>query len=198
MGMLEIALALFFIANPVGGVPVFVSLVKDFDFRKQKIILFREALISMALAYFFLFLGEPFVQKILHIDPFAIKIAGGAIVFLISVGMIFPVHTESKGSKVTTEPFVVPIATPLISGAGVFATIVVLSKQAPLAVVSGAIFIAWIAVIAIVVSSAFLQKVLGKRGLIALEQFMGLLLMLMSMELFLGGLHLFMLRIQGV
>lgn len=197
MGLLEIVLALFFMANPIGGVPVFVSLVKDFEFHRQKIILLREALLSMAVAYIFLFLGEPFVQY-LHIDTFSVKIGGGIIVFLISMQMIFPVHTEAKSTKLLTEPFVVPIATPLITGAGTFALIVALSKQAPLLTMSAAIFITWLFVIPIVVGSAFLQKLLGKRGLIALEQLMGMLLMMMSIGLFTGGISLFLSRVHGV
>ena len=76
--------------------------------------------------------------------------------------------------------------------------IVVLSKQAPLAIVCGAIFLAWLVVIAVVVSSAFLQKILGKRGLIALEQLMGLILMMMAVGLFTGGMNLFLARLHGV
>lgn len=197
MGLMEIVLALFFMANPIGGVPVFVSLVKDFEFHRQKIILLREALLSMAIAYLFLFLGEPFVQY-LHIETFSVKIGGGIIVFLLSMQMIFPVHTETKGTKLLSEPFVVPIATPLITGAGSFALIVALSKQAPLLTMSAAIFITWLFVIPIVVGSAFLQKLLGKRGLIAVEQLMGMLLMMMAIGLFTGGISLFLSRVHGV
>lgn len=176
-------------ANPIGNVPVFVSLVKDFEFRHQKWILFREAIFSLVLAYFFLFLGEPFLNTIL-IESYSVSLAGGILVFLIALNMIFPKLPEEKGGKgVSHEPFVVPIATPLISGGGVFALTMILAKQAPVANVSLAILIAWIPVIIIVVGSVYLQKILGKRGLTATEQLMGMLLMMLSVELISRGLH---------
>jgi multiple antibiotic resistance protein len=198
MGILEIALMLFIIANPIGGIPIFVALVKDFDFQRQKVILFREAFFSLILAYFFLFLGEPFL-RVIHIEDFAIRLSGGVIVFLISIQMIFPSHAEGKSSKsLPQEPFMVPIATPLISGAGVFASIIIAAKQAPIGNVALAILIAWIPVFFFVVASAFFQKILGKRGLIAMEQLMGMFLMMISLELFLKGAHMFMARVHGV
>lgn len=183
------ALMLFFMANPIGNVPVFVSLVKDFDFRHQRWILFREAIFSLVLMYIFLFLGEPFLNTIL-IEQYAVELSGGILVFLISLNMIFPVHAEEKGQKAPAkEPFVVPIATPLISGGGCFALTMILAKQAPIANVSLAIILAWIPVIIIVVASAYLQKILGRRGLIAAEQLMGMLLMMLAVGLLLRGLH---------
>ena len=187
----SMALTLFFIANPIGNVPVFVYLTKDFDFRHQRWILFREAIFSLILAYFFLFLGKPFLNTIL-IEQYSVNLAGGILVFLIALNMIFPVHSEEKGSKAAVhEPFVVPISTPLISGGGVFATVLLLATQAPIANVSLAILVAWIPVIIIVVASVYLQKILGRRGLIAVEQFMGMLLMMLSIHMITKGLHTF-------
>ena len=185
----SMALMLFFMANPIGNVPVFVSLVKDFEFRHQRWILFRESIISLVLMYLFLFLGEPFLNTIL-IDQYAVELSGGILVFLIALNMIFPDHSEDSGPKATArEPFVVPIATPLIAGGGCFALTMILAKQAPAANVSLAIIIAWIPVIAIVVASAYLQRILGRRGLVATEQLMGMLLMMLAVGLLLKGLH---------
>ena len=185
----SMALTLFFMANPIGNVPVFVSLVKDFEFRRQRWILFRESIISLALMYIFLFLGEPFLNTIL-IEQYAVELSGGVLVFLIALNMIFPAHTEGSEAKTSErEPFVVPIATPLISGGGCFALTMILAKQAPLANVSLAIILAWIPVIIIVVASSYLQRILGKRGLVAAEQLMGMLLMMMAVGLLLKGLH---------
>ena len=191
LSVTSMALMLFFMANPIGNVPVFVSLVKEFEFHRQRWILFREAVFSLLLAYFFLFLGEPFLNSIL-IEPYTVTLTGGVLVFLISLNMIFPVYTEGKGEKpITREPFIVPIATPLLTGGGCFALILVLAKQAPLANVSLAILLAWIPVILVVVASVYLQKILGKRALIAIEQFMGMLLLMMAIQMLSKGLHNF-------
>jgi multiple antibiotic resistance protein len=186
------ALMLFLICNPMGNIPVFVSLVKDFDFRRQRLILFREALISMALAYFFLVLGESFLNVIV-IQQYSVSLAGGVLVFLISLNMIFPPQPcEGSGSAgALREPFVVPIATPLLSGGGVFATVMVLAKQAPLANVGLAIFVAWIPTLLIVPASVYLQKIVGRRGLIVMEQLMGMVLAILAIKLLVLGLHAF-------
>lgn len=183
------ALMLFLMANPIGNIPIFVSLVKNFEFRHQRWILFRESLFSLVLAYFFLFLGEPFLNTIL-VESYSVSLSGGILVFLISINMIFPPQSEGAGTKISAkEPFVVPISTPLITGGGCFALIMILAKQAPLANVSLAILMAWIPVILIVTASVYLQKILGKRGLIATEQLMGMLLMMMAVGLISKGLH---------
>ena len=187
----SMALMLFLIANPIGNIPVFVSLIKEYDFRHQRWILFREAIFSLLLAFFFLFVGEPFLKTVL-VELYSVYLSGGILVFLISLTMLFPIHTDEKGPKaLTREPFVVPIATPLISGGGVFSTILILSKQAPLANVSLAILIAWAPVFLIVIGSVYLQKILGKRGLIAIEQLMGMVLLMLSITLITKGLHAF-------
>lgn len=190
MSVFQIAFVLFLIANPIGGVPLFVSLVKDFDFKRQKIILFRESVISMFLAYFFLFLGEPFLSAT-HIELYAVRLGGGLIVLLVAIDMIFPSRSEGMGSStsLSKEPFIVPIATPLITGGGCFSNIMVFAKQEPVSKVALAIFIAWTATIVIVTSSVYLQKILGRRGLLALEQLMGMILMMIAIEMITLGLH---------
>ena len=187
----SMSVLLFLIANPVGNVPVFVSLVKNFEFRQQRWILFRESLFSAFLAFAFLFVGEKFLSTF-SIQPYTLKLCAGILIFLISLQMIFPPQEQQQGpNALPKEPYIVPIATPLISGGGVFATIVLLSKQASLFDVSMAITLTWTLVIAIVVSSVYLQKILGKRGLIVLEQLMGMLLVMLSISLFMSGLQIF-------
>ena len=185
------ALMLFLIANPIGNIPVFVSLTKDYDFRHQRWILFRESLFSLLLAFVFLFVGEPFLKTVL-VEQYSVYLSGGILVTLISIDMMFPAHSDDKGAKsLSHEPFVVPIATPLISGGGVFSTILILAKQAPLSHISLAILIAWIPVFFIVIAAVYLHKLLGKRGLIATEQLMGMLLLMLAVGLLTKGFHAF-------
>ncbi len=192
MSVFQIAFVLFLIANPIGGVPLFVSMVKDFEFKRQKFILFRESVISMSIAYFFLFLGEPFLA-VTHIQLYAVQLGGGLIVLLVAIGMIFPTQAESSGSSpgLSKEPFIVPIATPLITGGGCFSNIMVFAKQEPTAKVALAILIAWSVIIVIVTGAVYMQKLVGKRGLIALEQLMGMILMMIAIAMITHGLHTF-------
>ena len=192
MSIWSIALTFFLVANPIGNIPAFVSLVKDFDFNRQRIILFRESIFSFLIAIFFLFLGEPFLRTI-NIAPYAVSISGGTLLFLVSLEMIFPPSDDNSKSKELQEPFIVPIATPLITGGGVLTTILIYSakEQNDLKITLAAI-IAWTFVTLVVVSASYLQRILGRRGLLAMEQLMGMLLSMMSMEIIVKGLKVYM------
>lgn len=190
--MFALALTYFLIANPIGNAPAFVALVKDFSFKRQCEILFREAIFALLLALFFQYFGELFLTG-LSIDDFTVTITGGLLLLLVSYSMIFPKRgVETKETKKKTEPFIVPIATPIISGPGLLAVIMMTAKlEENNLMVSSAIGLAWIGVTAIMTFAPYLQKVLGERGLVALEQIMGMILALISMGMVVKGINLF-------
>ncbi len=196
MEIWQIALALFLVANPIGNAPVFVSIVKNFDFKRQRIILFREAIFSFLLALFYLFIGEWFFT-LLQIKPYAISLAGGTVLLLIALSMIFPKYETDGKDRKPEEPFIVPIAIPLISGGGVLSTIMYFSSQEQnMLKMFFACVIAFTGVTAVVVGSAYLQKILGRRGLLALEQLMGMILAMISTEIFVKGFTMFLKEFQ--
>lgn len=196
MSIWSIALSLFLVANPIGNIPAFVTIVKDFPFDRQKTILFREAIFSFIIAVAFLYLGDAFLKTI-KIQQFAVGLSGGTLLFLVSLGMIFPPDPGSSKTNISNEPFIVPIATPLITGGGTLTTIMIYSaKEQNDLKITIACVIAWIAVTFVVVSSAYLNKLLGKRGLLALEQLMGMILSMISMDIIVKGATLFMEYIQ--
>ncbi len=186
-----IALTLFLVANPIGNAPNFLSLVKDFEFSRQRAILFREGIFSMIIAYLFLFLGEPFLN-IIQIQQYAVSLSGGLLLFIVALDMIFPPKPAEGGDALRQEPFIVPIATPLISGGGVFTAIIIYAKQdIGLIIISLGIFIAWLAITLVLVTSTYLQKILGRRGLLAMEQLMGMILTMFATEIIVSGMHQF-------
>ena len=195
MSIWSLALLLFLVANPVGNTPAFVSLVKYFDFHRQKQILFREAVFSFLIAFTFLFIGKPFL-KILDIHSYALSICGGILLIIVAIDMIFPPESQLVGQGTHKEPYIVPIATPLITGGGVLSTIMIYAEKESLFTMMGAIIIAWIAVTCVVVSAAYLQKILGKRGLLAMEQIMGMMLALLSSQLIVNGVTSFIAVLQ--
>jgi len=190
-------LTLLFVANPFGCVPIFVSIVKDFDPQRQRAILLRESTLGGIFALILLWTGETFLRAI-HIEQYAVNLSGGILIFLVAIGMIFPESHKAVKEKAKDgpkkEPFVVPIATPLLAGGGFFATLMILAKQAPMADVTWAVIFTWIVVVPITVASTYLQKLLGKRGLLVLEQLMGMMLTMLAIQIMLGGLHEFLNR----
>ncbi len=185
-------LTLFLVANPIGNTPAFVSLVKEFDFEKQRKILFRESLFSCLFAIFFLFLGDAFLQC-LSIEPYSLSLSGGLLLLLVALKMIFPDPPVAESHVQKREPFIVPIAIPLITGGGVLTNIMVNAKEMQNNLkFLGAILVTWIAVTAVVVSAPYIQKFLGKRGLLALEQLMGMILAMISIQILVNGTGLFL------
>jgi multiple antibiotic resistance protein len=187
----SIALIYFLVANPVGNSPAILSLVKDYDFDRQKKIVFREALISLIIALFFQYFGE-FFLSLLKISDYALTLTGGIVLFLVALQMLFHKPETSDSLSPKQEPFIVPIATPLISGPGLMTMIMVSSKEANNNFkITLAILIAWIGVIGVLVGAPYLQKLIGKRGMDALEQIMGMILGLISIGMIVNGARLF-------
>jgi multiple antibiotic resistance protein len=182
----------FIVTNPIGNSPAIIALIKQYPIREQQKILLRESVFALLLAIFFLFLGDAFL-KCLKIENYAIRISGGILLFIVAVKMIFSVKNDGEPEKPKQHPFLVPIATPLLSGAGLLAVILLYSKQeANDLKVLGAILIAWIGITAILVLAPYLQVFLGKRGLSAFEQLMGMLLAMISIEMIVRGASLFL------
>ena len=128
MSIVQLAIIFFIVTNPIGNSPTIIALIKHHTIRGQQKILFRESIFSMLLAIFFLFLGEIFLSS-LSIQNFALTTSGGIILFIIALKMIFSERNESKEVGPKPDPFIVPIAIPLISGAGLLTMIMLYSKQ---------------------------------------------------------------------
>lgn len=116
--------------------------------------------------------------------------SGGIILFIIALKLIFPSINGERKVMHDKEPFIVPLAIPLVAGPAVLAAVMLYSKQGiPSIMVLTAIIIAWIFSTAILLSSTFLKKVLGKKGIMACEKLMGLLLVMIAIQMFVDGLN---------
>lgn len=187
------ALTFFLVTNPIGNSPTILALVKDFSFKDQKRIILREALFSLIVALCFLYLGEVFLSY-LQIETYAVTLTGGILLFLVALQMIFAIAKKTEATaSLKQEPFIVPIATPLLSGPGLLTIIMLTSKlEQNNLYITLSILIAWIGVFAVMAAAPYLQRRLGKRGMVALEQFMGLLLAIISMGMIVHGVNLFL------
>ena len=195
MNISDITLTIALMAIPTGSFPIILSLIKGYSPQRQRWILIRETLFSLLLAYLLLFLGKPFLE-IAEIEPFAINLSGGVLIFLIALRMIFPPYAKVvSNSPPQREPFVFPIATPVIVGGGTIAVILVSAQQGTLLEVSIAIALAWVILFAIMMSLPFIHKVLKQRGLIVVENLMGMILLIRACDLIREGVLLFLKRV---
>ncbi len=197
MQMLSIAFTLFLLMDPIGNIPFYISFLKGLDSKRQRFIIFRELIIALFIIILFNFVGDG-LMKFLHVENDTIQIAGGIILFLLCLKMIFPPpHDPHESLPHETEPFIVPLAVPLVAGPSVLAAVMIYAKQEDNSLrMVGSIMIAWLASLVILLGSSFLKQALGWRGIIALERLMGLILILISVQMFLSGLSAFIAR-QG-
>jgi len=173
-------------------VPVFLSILKDVPAARRRIILIREVLIAYAVLLVFLFLGR-YVLQVLHLDQETISIAGGIVLFLIALRMIFPAPGGFAADSPEGEPFVVPLAIPLIAGPSTLAALLLLQRSEPGATADLwlAVTIAWALTAVILIAAPFFYRVLHQRGLIAMERLMGMLLVMISVQMLMNGIAKF-------
>lgn len=187
MTLVSAAFLLFLVMDPLGNVPPFVSTLSRVAPERRTKVLARELLIALGALLLFLFFGRPLLG-LFGIREESLAIAGGIVLLLISLRMLFP-GAVAGDEELEGEPFVVPLAIPLVAGPSSLATILLLAGRPdanPWAL-SGALLLAWSASSAILLLSPLIQRALGRRGLVALERLMGLLLVALAVQLFLDG-----------
>lgn len=180
---------LFLIMDPLGNVPVFLAILKDVPAPRRRRILLREVLIAYLVLLAFLFLGR-YVLQVLHLEQETISVAGGIVLFLIALRMIFPAAGGLHADTPEGEPFIVPLAIPLIAGPSTLAALLLLQRMEPGATwqLFLAVTIAWALTAVILLAAPYLYRILSQRGLIALERLMGMLLVMISVQMLLDGI----------
>lgn len=188
MSLVSAAVLLFLVMDPLGNVPLFVSALSRVAPARRTRVLVRELVIALVALLAFLFFGRS-VVGLLGIREESISIAGGIVLFLISLRMLFPTP-GGAGEADAGEPFVVPLAIPLVAGPSAFATLILLAGQpgARPGVLALALLAAWAASTVILLASPKLDRVLGERGLMAMERLMGLLLVALAVQMLIDGL----------
>ncbi|XBC39626.1 MAG: YhgN family NAAT transporter [Buchnera aphidicola (Chaetogeoica yunlongensis)] len=184
---------LILIMDPLGNLPIFMSILKYLEPKRRKKILIREMIIALLIMLLFLFSGEK-ILSVLNLQAETVSISGGIILFLLAIKMIFPKsENNNKNSNDVLkkeEPFLVPLAIPLVAGPSLLATLILLSHQHPknLLYLVGALFIAWITTVIILLLSDIFLRLFGSKGINALERLMGLILIMLSIQMFLDGI----------
>jgi small neutral amino acid transporter SnatA (MarC family) len=193
MTIASAALVLFLILDPLGNVPVFLSLLRPLPPARQRIVLARELLIALAVLMIFLW-GGKYALELMHLRQESVSIAGGIVLFLIGIRMIFPPPEGLMGEIPGGEPFIVPMAIPLVAGPSGMAAVILMGSNQPgrLDEWSYALLIAWAATAAILFSATALYRFLGQRVLTAIERLMGMLLVAISVQMFMDGIATFL------
>jgi multiple antibiotic resistance protein len=189
MDLLSSVGVLLLTMDPLGNVPNFVAVLRQVPPERRTGVVVRELLIALALMLGFLFGGAQ-LMALLGIKPEAITIAGGILLFLIAIEMIFPSQHRRGAESIGDDPFIVPLATPLVAGPSTLATLILLSSKEGGAVGAlSALLIAWAATFVCLVSAPTLARILRERGARAVERLMGMILVMLAVQMFLNGLR---------
>lgn len=187
MDLVSATVTLFLVMDPLGNVPMFLALLKDMEPKRRRKVIVREMLIALLIMAIFLFFGSA-VLGFLGLKPETISIAGGIVLFLIAIRMVFPQEGGVMGEMPGGEPFIVPLAIPFVAGPSTLATLILFSQQqGHLIESSAAMLIAWLATALILIFSTKFYKILGDRGLAAMERLMGMLLIMIAVQMLLNG-----------
>ncbi|MBU2977314.1 YhgN family NAAT transporter [Alteromonas sp. C1M14] len=193
------AVMLFLIMDPLGNLPVFMSVLKTIEPKRRRVILIRELVFALLILMLFLYSGQA-VLDFLNVQQETVSIAGGIILFLIALKMIFPQAGNPLGLAVGEEPFLVPLAIPMIAGPSTLAALILLANQNPdrMADWTIALGAAWIISAVILLFSNLFHRLLGERGLTAMERLMGMILVMISIQMLLDGISHYFTHSSGV
>ncbi len=190
MTVLSAAILLFLVMDPLGNILPFVTALRSVPVARRKRVVARELVIAYAVLVMFLFTGEHLL-RVLNISGPALTIAGGIVLFLIALRMVFPSADNPLEEKVKGEPFLVPLAIPYVAGPSTLATLLLLMSREPQRWPEWllALSAAWLASAIILVLGNYIGELLGPRGLLALERLMGLLLVALAVQMSIDGLQ---------
>lgn len=187
--VIPVAVTLFFVMDPLGNMAIFNAILAPFDRRRRMWIVARELFFALLILLSFLVVGTE-ILKLLGLTQPSLSIAGGILLFIIALRMIFPRHAGDEVERVE-DPFIVPLAMPLVAGPSTIAILLFLSSSQPDRIWEwcAALVIAWTATTTLLVLSPILTRVLHARGMRALERLMGMVLVLIAIQMFLNGVR---------
>ncbi len=191
MNLTQASVLLFLIMDPIGNLPVFNSILSNKSIHDRVKIISRELVFAYILLLVFLLLGD-YVQSYLNLRVSTLHIAGGIILLLVALGMVFP----AIGMKIVDraeDPFLVPLAMPLVVGPAAIAIVLILGSSQPANTLTWvlALTISWCIASLILIPSPWFFKYLGEKGARAFERLMGMILIMLAVQMFLNGVELY-------
>lgn len=183
---------LLLVMDPVGNIPLFVAVLRQVEPGHRLRVIARECAIALLVLVVFVLFGRSLLGA-LGISDSSLAIAGGMILFLVALRMVFR-HPEGLfGDAPDGEPYIVPLAIPALAGPAAIATVVLLVSRAPERLLEwmAVVAVAMAVTLAVLLAAERIARLAGERGLVALERLMGLFLTAMAVEMLLRGIRAF-------
>lgn len=181
---------LLLVLDPLGNLPVVLSLMKNVPLEKRQKLIVTECLIAFSVLLVFMLTGRAFLDLI-HLSERALEVAGGVILFMVAVRLVFPGPTGLFGDLGDHPPMIFPLAIPLIAGPSAMATVMLMASRQPERMIEwiGALVCAMIVTTVVLLSGGWLMRMLGEAALRAIEKLMGLILTAVAVEMILAGTY---------
>lgn len=180
---------LLLITDPLGNIPIFANALRGVPVQRRPRVILREVLIAFGLLLTFMFVGDAFL-RLMNLSDLSLQIAGGVVLFLIALRMIFPSPLSADAEQPAGEPLIVPLAIPALAGPSALATVMLLVSQAPERRLEwvAALTVTMAVCAVVLVLAERIQRVVGDRVVMAFERLMGLILVAISVEMLIRGI----------
>jgi multiple antibiotic resistance protein len=191
------AVTLFLIMDPLGNAPIFNAVLSRLEPGRRTVVVARELVIALVILLGFLFAGNAIIA-FLGLTQSSLSIAGGVLLFIISLRMIFPGSKEARANAEADDPFIVPLAVPLVAGPSTIAVLLLLSSNQPGQIFDWAValLLAWFGTTLLLIASSRILAIIGERGSRALERLMGMILVFLATQMLLNGIREFVESLQ--
>ncbi len=196
MDIVSATILLILVMDPFGNMPLVISVLKNVAPDARTKVVLRECAIAYAVLLAFMFGGDRFMH-LLRLSDNALAIAGGLILFLIALRMVFPHADGVHGDTGDTGTFIVPLAIPAIAGPSALATVLLLVSREPQRIFDwvAALSLAMLVSTLVMISAQRISGWIGRRGVTALERLMGLVLTAIAVEMLLNGVERFIVQL---
>ena len=190
--LLSAVILLALVTDPFGNVPLVNAMLAEVPPARRRYVILREIAIATVILAVFMFFGRQLLG-LMHLSETSLSIAGGVILFMIAIRMVFAHPEGAFGTPPRGEPFIVPLAIPLIAGPSALATVMLMATREPAKIVmwAGALAIAMAIAAIVLLTGERLQRALGDQVMQAVERLMGLILTAIAVEMLLGGIRAF-------
>jgi MarC family membrane protein len=180
---------LLLVLDPLGSLPIVIPILRQVPHERRTRVVLREAAIAFAVLLAFMFAGDAFL-RLMHLSERSLEVAGGVILLMVAIRMIFSQEGGVYGMPDGREPLIFPLAVPLLAGPSAMATVLLLASRQPDRVMEwvGALTCAMLVSGAVLLLSERIRRLLGDSVVAALEKLMGLVLTAIAVEMILAGL----------
>lgn len=190
--LLSAVILLTLVIDPFGNVPLVNAMLAGVDPARRRFVIVRECAIAAAILALSMMFGRAFLE-LMHLSETSLSIAGGVILFMIAIRMVFGDPEGAFGPHPRGEPLIVPLAVPLIAGPSALATVMLMASREPekMGMWAVALTVTMLFATLILATGDGLQRWLGDRAMQAIERLMGLILTAIAVEMLLGGIRAF-------